>query len=1324
MQLNIHSLCLALLQGCAFSVSAVSALNPQTAWQNNAKPTASETQNFMPRFSENTIVCGNKNVRALPFGKVVISNEGSDLLSFEPHFVYENARGVVDWHTFTQECCSVRKIDGKIVWDLKKKLDGKLYTAAEQTMEITPDGLLKIHTQFKTIPVPGWTPRNPVGTAFLIVPIARAERKDMIFNEKRYKMSPSVRTVCYSDKFTECSFTYYPDQIADTVTVFAKKPELGNAIACFPVSSMNIFRTDLVMNPQNSITLFFDIRKGVTVVQSPDMQGGIDFKAVENLELPDYSHKNLLQNGSFERGKEGWRVRFNGNYWEGKWDWNPFEVVSGDARFGKYALQLDALSHMQEDYRRLTYSVNLTSSVIAAAPGCYTLSFYAKGPENVRSMVSLWIPKYLSGSSYTSLTKETMKMFQLTSEWKRYEFSFQIPQSQPVEVCINGTVYGKERGKILMDAIQFEKGSKATAYETVPAEGKLCTSEQDNYISADSKIQGELEITTAKPEQSGNADIRVKNFFDEVLLQKSFPFKSGKDCKAVLALPLDQLPGLGIFMLRADYTLADGTKAFDHHRYAKVRFMDNTHRNKNTFAVDFAYPERNFNYHQILSRWKKMGVGARYHHLSFEKAPMEQEQDYGIYPGNCFMVSYLRDKDNNICGFALIDNNKPESYLSPDDHRILIRDFHYDSDGTITPEYLEKFKDAVKKIVSKNKHVPMWCFGGEFIAHLPGNWWGKNLTEKDIARMHAMLLKAFAEGVREANPKAKVFQDDPCNMRPEGGLKETDLLLAECSKIGVKFDVIGIHPYRFSPESPDLDSDAALLFKIMDKHGYTKSNAFWPEMMLWGPFTIPQWDVECSNWGGNPKCWLGGIISYDMGWNERKAAAWYMRSWLVALKYQKRLLGATSGFGHGMDLILTPWAYHLVPNTLSNILGNAEFKADIRFAPYIRAFVFEDEQKRPIAAVWCHLDKLDNGQVNAPIAEADFGNCMESILDFMNTDRSFRAGEFQFPVSSFPIFLRGKPGTLKQMTAALEKARIISGSQGVAPLELLANPYSGSELGIAVRNLLSRPFSGTINKQKLDIPAFGKTVIPMTVDKKISADAITRVQLPLTIKAQDGAEYKYDFDLETLMAKKISDKALFNTVDWLQLPQVSFIHGCSAKFRIGWNSFGLFIEVQTPNKFFTHIEYPKTGLRHKNDCLQIYFDTMANAKIRETKGYDEDDYEYAVFPNSKGDSSIVWRMRMVEEQLGLATQAPKPDTEATTIPSSFQHENGVSTYRVFFPANDLLPMKLHKGTVFGLGLLVLDADQPGKVVRLATTSSDNQGCYNKPHLWPSVLLVE
>ena len=58
-----------------------------------------------------------------------------------------------------------------------------------------------------------------------------------------------------------------------------------------------------------------------------------------------------------------------------------------------------------------------------------------------------------------------------------------------------------------------------------------------------------------------------------------------------------------------------------------------------------------------------------------------------------------------------------------------------------------------------------------------------------------------------------------------------------------------------------------------------------------------------------------------------------------------------------MDAMLTPYAAQLVPNTLSNLLGNADFREDIRFAPFLRAYVFEDAQKRPVAAVWCHQDK-------------------------------------------------------------------------------------------------------------------------------------------------------------------------------------------------------------------------------------------------------------------------------------------------------------------------------------------------------------------------------
>ena len=157
---------------------------------------------------------------------------------------------------------------------------------------------------------------------------------------------------------------------------------------------------------------------------------------------------------------------------------------------------------------------------------------------------------------------------------------------------------------------------------------------------------------------------------------------------------------------------------------------------------------------------------------------------------------------------------------------------------------------------------------------------------------------------------------------------------------------------------------------------------------------------------------------------------------------------------------------------------------------------------------------------------------------------------------------------------------------------------------------------------------------------------------------------------------------------------------------------------------FVHVEYPIPTDRWKNDCLQIYFDTFANARQRSFKGYDEDDYDYAIFPNSKGDSAQVFRYRTVDTQLGLATQAPPDRTFAPDIPCRFSSKNGVLTYRVFFPAKYLLPIKLQKGWVFGFGLYAANSDQRENVVGALTLAADGSGCFNRPHTWPVAVLTE
>ena len=113
-----------------------------------------------------------------------------------------------------------------------------------------------------------------------------------------------------------------------------------------------------------------------------------------------------------------------------------------------------------------------------------------------------------------------------------------------------------------------------------------------------------------------------------------------------------------------------------------------------------------------------------------------------------------------------------------------------------------------------------------------------------------------------------------------------------------------------------------------------------------------------------------------------------------------------------------------------------------------------------------------------------------------------------------------------------------------------------------------------------------------------------------------------------------------------------------------------------------------------------------------------------MYPNAAGNSSIVFRHRSVEQQLGLATAAPPDNTIAKDIPSSCSNRDGVLTYRVFFPAKYLLPIKLKKGWVFGFGLYVPDSVAKGKIVGALTLATDNAGCFNKPHVWPAVILTE
>ncbi|MDD5728971.1 MAG: sugar-binding protein [Victivallales bacterium] len=521
---------------------------------------------------------------------------------------------------------------------------------------------------------------------------------------------------------------------------------------------------------------------------------------------------------------------------------------------------------------------------------------------------------------------------------------------------------------------------------------------------------------------------------------------------------------------------------------------------------------------------------------------------------------------------------------------------------------------------------------------------------------------------------------------------------------------------------------------MLGRHGYDKIPVMWPEMMHYGPYNIPQWHIISASWNAG-SCWWATSLSYDLGWTEKLSAAWRARSWLVALKYAPRILIACSGAWWNnafIDYDLTPYSSHLIPNTLGHLLGNAVFRKEVRFAPFIRAYVFEDEAKRPVTAIWSYLERVDKGLVNAPAAEIDFGNTLEGVYDLMNNQRRFEPGKFRFAVSPFPVFFRGKPGTLDKMVTALNNTRLVSG-EGISPLGVTANPISADKYAVTVKNYLSREFTGTFNGKVFKLPGTGNTVLEMPLQPPLSVDRINSYHLPGELAAE-GSKFKLDLSFNAFACRKIADNCSFENLDWSTLPAVKFTDPSGKKqltsgfFRCGWNVRGFFIEVEVKDAHFVHTEFKRTSRRWNNDCLQIYFDTLCDARAKGQHQYNENDYDYAVFPNAKGDSSIVFRYRSVDPQLGLATQAPPDNVVAPDIPSSFRREGDRSLYRVFFPARYLMPLNLKAGSLFGFGLYVPNVDdvnaKKNRVVSALSLASNGGGCYDRPHLWPALLLTD
>jgi hypothetical protein len=1101
------------------------------------------------------------------------------------------------------------------------------------------------------------------------------------------------------------------------------------------------------------IELLIDIRKGTAVKRSGQVMGGIDFNAIEGITLPDYnSSRNLLSNPSFDQGVRTYNLLERTKLPQ-EWGVSPYALDQETAWSGDSSLRLTAPKSTGSDFRFV--GLPMRTMAIPLNPGTYTFSLYAKTLQDAR--LSVWFPNAAwVGNRKTSLPigwkswKEAgaQAIFEISGDWKRYSLTFEVPASMPV-FAVFGAESPEGTGQVWIDGLQLEKSAEPTAFTQRPAAGRLLTSSEDNFLEPGDPLEARLELT-AGPQAEGQVEVEVTDFFGETLAKDTLDFTTDDQGRSVVDLPWEGKLPRGIFVVKATYRLADGTSTFDFHRLAIMDFLENKHRLKGFFSDDYTdTASERFDFLALLDRYRKTGVGGKNHSYRWDNEEVwKAYQDAGFMLTDSVMSQRMAPYTgvhSKVVGFALAGELLGNG-LRPEDSRILIRDFNHDSNGEITDAWLKKFKDTVATLAAEHPWVPMWSLGNEVYSNYPVEWWSKDGDPDKAFRKYAILQKAFIEAVKQGNPEAKVYQGAPSNMSPNGGIAETGHTIAELNKLGdVKFDWIGIHCYRATPESPDLDADAQTLFDLLDKNGYEDVPVFWPEGMHYGPYTIPQWGIVSASWLP-PSVWLYGTLTYDMGWSEKISAAWRARSWLVGLKYQNRVKSAvSSGFINNLDMDIdhTPFATQKISNTLGKLLGDAEFRKDVRFASYIRCYIFEDAQQRPVAAVWCHHPKLDAGMMQPPVAEAEFvhGSAMQ-IFDLMEAQREFSPdaeGKFTFPVSSFPLFFRGEPGTLASFEKIFEEASVISG-EGVAPIMLASRPLAADQVEITVTNLLSKPFTGELicgpTQQTLKVPSAGqaKTTLPLPI--ALSADRIQEESLPLTLRSEQSS-LDLDLSFRGLLGQSQDSPIIVDGKldDWASTPAVPFTgrqlydaktvtdEDFSGHFQIAWTPQGLYLAVSVVDDHLAVKDWPKPGDRWNNDSLQIYFDTMGDARSRQQHGFDENDYDYAVHPSADGLHSEVFRRLSPDPQLGLATTAPPDNAITEDIPSAFSRNENGYVYEIFFPAKYLLPIRLAEGQGFGLGLTVNDKDEADGPRRSSMTNLlDGQDCFLRPHLWPYVLL--
>ena len=1226
-----------------------------------------------------TFVFGSKRVVVAPCGTFVVMSGGRKLADS----YFSVGTPAQSWNTNQQKtivskykggglcvtsckadaAAGTVRIEGQIAFH--KPGDPEILHGWEQTFSLQPDGKLKIHTLLHS--PPGLVKHGKAAIFFTLENVLDYTGKQV----RRSKMLMPHRTQDIRVDFKNPDDAFTVEVHTDMIL---QKKKRASSIFLTPTKEDWV----LILDP------------GKYGKAEKPMPGGVNFKKSDDLTLPT-TGKNLLPNPYFAQGTAFIQTGTVGKQTK-KLGLKP-ELIEGKARFGKYCLS----------------GYKYQSATIPADPGEYVFSIYAKGQGTLAVSIGGKEP----------WKDVCSKRLQINSpdQWKRIEVPFTFPRPDMLNVTFQLEGHG------LLDGLQLEKGSKATEFSAPAVTARFITAPENCFLESGKPMSGFLELSTLEKSVSGTAEITIRNFFGETVRKQSFQYSFAKGEYPRQEVDLKGLSD-GIYVVEVAYRTTgaktDG-KQIEHFRFSIMPFLENKHFTSRIFGMVYgggyegivrSYPEK------TLKRWKQIGAGVFGHAPAMTKEVAEKMKSYGVLPFDGSCVSYSNSKQ--------VAANFPDLKVPPGRFFFYTRDpdrwFRragvfpdYRLVGGWSEDYRSKFKDAVKKELSKVAEKRVYYIGSEWAAEI------KNDPH------YPDLVAAYFEAVRELYPNAMTAEAGGMNMFPHDGVRQVDQFLERYLKKGYrKPDFLMGHPYTGKSGMPTVFENFKELLKVAEKHGMGDCQLAFPEGMHFYAHDIPEWGcsfMSAEQWR------LRGPFSYDLGWIERLSAAYYARFWLVHLTEFHRMWCVTSAMHNtnnfALDFFYTPRAGQKIPNTLSVLFPHPKrYLGDCSFAPETKCLVWEDHEGRPIAAVGNENEETDSGRKAAPDAEFSYRGA--EYIDLMGVVRK-PARDGVFPVSPFPLFIRGRKGDCDAFVKAIRQSVLHGGT--AIPFHIADKITGDGALELTLTNNLAGTISGklTIGDQMkaIDLAPHQTVKLKFKLPAELSDSRVIPLDFPMV----------WDNGRETIKRNFTSYAFLVRPFkgSWNQIPVIPLTNrdirkgaaddGFAASLQMAWTKEKLLLRISVKD------DHLCAGSGNRNrwnyDVVQVFFDTLCSARRTGRKLFDDDDYDFSLMPTEDGKRCEVFRALSPFMQYTLGTAKAKDNTIATEIQASFTRTADGYVYLAEFPAPYIRPIELEPGWNMGFCVYVADRDKGPNIDRSVSLSTEpGVGGWNRPQTWPVAVLSE